>query len=115
MQRDADHLLDILQAVKAALGFLQGKTQTDSNRDLQCQFAVVRAIEIIGEAANRVSRETCGAHPEIPWREMIAMRNRMIHDYDEVDLDIVWDTVHNDLPPLVERVETLLPHDSGSS
>ena len=115
MQRDADYLLDILQAVKAALVFLRGKTQADFNRDLQCQFAVVRAIEIIGEAANRVSQETCAAHPEIPWREMIAMRNRMIHDYDEVDLDIVWDTVHNDLPPLVERVEALLPHDSGSS
>jgi uncharacterized protein with HEPN domain len=69
------------------------------------QLALVRLIEIIGEAATRVSKETRAACPIIPWDDVIGMRNKLIHGYDSVDLDILWDTVTDDLPPLIEELE----------
>ena len=63
---------------------------------------------MIGEAANTVSKETQAGHPEIPWRKMSGLRNRLIHGYFNVNLDIVWDTLRQDLPPLVEQLSRLL-------
>jgi uncharacterized protein with HEPN domain len=77
-------------------------------REVQIQDAVIRRIEIIGEAARRVSDETKATYPDIPWKEMAGMRNLMIHDYDNVDLSIVWQTVQKDLPFLIGRFESLL-------
>jgi uncharacterized protein with HEPN domain len=71
-------------------------------------FALVRAIEIIGEAASRVGEETREAHPDLPWQDMTGMRNRIIHAYFDVDLDRVWDTVTEDLPPLMVRLRAIL-------
>jgi uncharacterized protein with HEPN domain len=109
MRRDDDYLLDILQAARNATSFVAGKTYEGFSEDVQCHFAVVRAIEIIGEAARNVSDEFRLAHPEIPWRDTIATRNRMIHGYNEVDLAIVWDTVRDDIPKLIALVEPLVP------
>jgi uncharacterized protein with HEPN domain len=109
MRRDADYLLDILQAARLALGFVSGKTSQEFCADVQCHFAAVRAVEVIGEAANRVSDTTRQQHPELPWRQMISMRNRLIHGYDELDLALVWDTIHNDIPPLIALLEPLVP------
>jgi uncharacterized protein with HEPN domain len=109
MQRDPESLVDILQASRIALSFVSGKTKDDFVRDIQCHYAVVRAIEIIGEAANRVSDKFKDAHSQLPWRDMVTMRNRMIHVYDDVDLDVVWDTVHRDLPELIRLIEPLAP------
>ena len=69
-------------------------------------------MEIIGEAASRLSAETRAAHPPIPWREIVGMRNRLVHAYFEIDLRLVWDTVRNDLPPLIARLEPLVPPES---
>lgn len=77
--------------------------------DLQCHFAAVRAVEIIGEAATRVSQETRQDYPQLPWRQMISMRNRLIHGYDDLDLEVVWDTIRNDIPPLIALLEPLVP------
>jgi uncharacterized protein with HEPN domain len=73
--------------------------------DTQCQDAVIRRIEIIGEAARRVSEDSREAHPQLPWQAMVGMRNVMIHDYDDIDLGVVWETLQNDLSPLVKQLE----------
>ena len=77
--------------------------------DTQCQDAVIRRIEIIGEAARRVSEDSREAHPQLPWQAMVGMRNVMIHDYDDIDLGVVWETVQNDLSPLVKQLEEVVP------
>lgn len=113
MRRDADYLLDILQAAKLANEFAAGKSFEEFCADFQCHFAAVRAIEIIGEAANRISEVTRQEHPELPWRQMISMRNRLIHGYDDLDLDIVWDTIRNDIPPLINLLEPLVQEEES--
>ena len=109
MSRDSVHLLDILRAAKLALSYLEGKTKEQFFYDMQCQDAVIRRLEIIGEAAGRVSSDTTTKYPDLPWGKMVGMRNIMIHEYDDVDLTIVWDTVQNDLPTLIALLEPLIP------
>lgn len=77
--------------------------------DTQRQDSVIRRIEIIGEAARRISTETMAALPAIPWRSMVGMRNLLIHDYDDVDLQIVWQTAQHDLPRLITLIQPLVP------
>jgi len=108
MQRDAAYLEDILTAARLALGYVEGKDLDEFVRDVQCQDATVRRLEIIGEAARRISAETRARHPELPWDEMIGMRNIMVHEYDAVDLTIVWETVRNDLPGLIEKIAGII-------
>ena len=69
-------------------------------------------LEVIGEAAGKISDELKAAHPEIPWHEMVGMRNRLIHEYFRISLQTVWDTVQKDLPELIDRLEALLPGES---
>ena len=71
-------------------------------------LALVRLVEIVDEAANRVSKEGQVARPQIPWREIIGMRNRIVHGDDQVDFNILWDTIHDDLPPLIEKLKATL-------
>ncbi len=108
MQRDKEYLLDILEAAKLALEYVRGKTREEFFNDLQCQDAVIRRLEVIGEAARRISEETQFSYPDLPWSDMIGMRNVMIHEYDDVDLVIVWETVHNDLPQLIDSLEKII-------
>ena len=108
MQRDSEFLLDILEAAKLAVSYVGEKSKEDFLKDVQCQDAVIRRFEIIGEASRRISEETRISHSELPWGEMIAMRNVMIHEYDDVDLVIVWETVKNNLPSLIESLERIL-------
>ena len=103
MSRDDTYLVDILESAKIALDYVFDKSWDEFYEDIQCQDAVVRRIEIIGEAARRVSQETRDKHPQIPWREMTSMRNLVIHEYDVVDINQVWDTAQNKIPPLIEE------------
>ena len=112
MQRDQVYLLDILEAARLAVSYVQGVQVDDFLVNTQLQDSVIRRIEIIGEAARRVSEQTKAAHPDLPWREMVGMRNLMIHEYDDVDLWAVWETVQNDLPGLIARL-TPLVHREG--
>lgn len=73
------------------------------------QSAVIRQIEVIGEAASLISTEFCVDHPEIPWRKMVDMRNRLIHGYSRVRLDLVWQAVRDDIPSLIALIEPLTP------
>ncbi len=75
----------------------------------------MRALEIIGEAANKVTNETRELLPLLPWHEIIGMRNRIIHAYDRVDYDVVWDTANLSIPRLIELLETFLPPETDGS
>ena len=73
------------------------------------QHAIVRTLEIVGEAARKISQEFKDTHPDIPWHKMIGMRHRLIHDYLHVNLETVWDTIRNDIPGLIEVIGPLVP------
>ena len=109
MSRDTEYLVDILEAAKLALAYVSGKSKDEFLKDTQCQDAVIRRLEIIGEAARRISDETRAKYGKLPWKAMVGMRNVMIHEYDDIDLVIVWDTVQNDLPRLVAALEEVVP------
>ena len=99
------HMLD--HAIEAvALCSHKGRTDLDTDRLLN--LALVRLIEIVGEAANRVTPATRDKLLEIPWKEIVGMRNRIVHGYDAVDFDILWTVVTQDLPPLITRLSTFL-------
>jgi uncharacterized protein with HEPN domain len=108
MQRDRAYIQDILDAARLAMSYLDGLSEEDFAHDTQIQDAVIRRIEIIGEAARRVSPQVQRANLQIPWSEMIGMRNLMIHDYDDVDVHVVWNTVQQDLPQLIVELAPLL-------
>jgi uncharacterized protein with HEPN domain len=99
----------ILDAAHQALAFLRGRSRADLDQDAMLSLALVRLLEIIGEAARGVSAATRESHPGIAWSQMAGMRDRLIHGYFDVNLDIVWETVNQDLPHLVAQLEQILP------
>ena len=105
MSKDNAYLEDILEAAKAIRRFTDGVSREAFKTNEEKYEAVNRKLEIIGEAARRLSPAARNLFPEIPWRLVTAMRNILIHDYDDVDLDVVWDTIQRDVPPLIERLE----------
>lgn len=107
-ERDQTRLYDMRNEAQRACKFLQDKTQIDLETDDLLAYAVVRAIEIIGEAGSKVTEETRAQYPQIAWRNIIGMRNRIIHEYNDVDLDIVWEVVHRNLPQLIAQLEQIL-------
>jgi len=109
MSRDEVYLHDILESARLATEYARGKTREQFLADVQLQDAVLRRLVILGEAARRVSDAGRQAHPDLPWREMIGIRNIVVHEYDDVDLVMVWDAVTKDLPPLVKALDKLLP------
>ncbi|MEW6355534.1 MAG: DUF86 domain-containing protein [Planctomycetota bacterium] len=115
MWRDDAYLLDILIAARRALEFSRGLTWEQFDQSHLHQAAIVRTLEIIGEAAGRLSKEIKAAHPEIPWDGMIGMRNRLIHEYFRVDLAKVWDVVQNEVPVLIRLISPLVPPDDEVS
>jgi uncharacterized protein with HEPN domain len=109
MSRDEVYLLDILDAARLAMEYLRGKTREQFLEDVQAQDAVIRRLAVMGEAARRVSEARRRSLPQLPWREIIGIRNLVVHEYDDVDVGVVWDTVSRDLPALVAALEELLP------
>jgi len=114
MRRDEAYLLDILLAARRACQFLEGLRWERFLRSELHQNAVMRPLGVIGEAASRISQETQDEYPEIPWQQMIGMRNRLVHEYFRVDLATVWETVRTDLPSLIELIEPLVPPEDES-
>lgn len=101
---DAIRLKHMLDAGGEIVTFVNGRSREDLDTDRMLVHSIVRCIEIIGEAASQVTAETRQEFSVIPWGNMIGMRNRLIHAYFEIDLDRVWDTVIDDLPPLLEEL-----------
>ena len=96
-----DHAQEAIELVAA-------RNRSDLDNDRMLELSLTRLLEIVGEAANRVPREQRTTYSAIPWPDIIGIRNRMIHGYDHVDLDVVWRTIHDDLPPLVRELDQIL-------
>lgn len=99
------HMLD--HAHEAA-AMAAGRTRGDLDADRQFNLAPVRLLEIVGEAAARVPHDFRDQHPQVPWRDIADLRNRLIHGYDMVDFDRMWSIIHDDLPPLIEQLQAIL-------
>jgi uncharacterized protein with HEPN domain len=108
MRTDEAYLRDMLNAARDALEFGRGLTFEQFQASLLHQMAILKAIEIIGEAASRISPAFHAAHPEIPWQAIIGMRHRLVHGYFEVDYQRVWDTLQRDIPALIAQLETMM-------
>ena len=109
MLRDDAALLDILRAARLALEFTQGMDRTAFLRDAKTQSAVLHQLLLLGEAVKRLSEAFREQHPQIPWRMIAGMRDKLIHEYDEVDFQGVWRTLTSDLPELIQTIQPLSP------
>lgn len=96
------HMLD---AAREAMSYTGGRKRSDLDRDRMLVHSLVRCIQIIGEAASRVTAQGRSETPAIPWPDIVSMRNRLIHAYFDINLDLVWDTAVDDLPPLIAALE----------
>ena len=106
--RDLVRLEHMRAAAREAMGLVAGKARPDLDRDRLLNLALVRLLEIVGEAAARVTPGLRVAHPEVPWPAIVGLRNRLIHGYDSVDFDRLWAILTGDLPPLVAALDALL-------
>jgi uncharacterized protein with HEPN domain len=88
---------------------MRDRTRADLDIDRALGLAIIRCLEILGEAASRISVAIRKRYPTIPWPQIIGMRNRLVHGYDIVDYDVVWSTVTEDLPPLITELEKIVP------
>ena len=111
-ERVEDYLRHIAEAIERSVGYVQELDNAAAlERDHKTQAAVIRNIEILGEAANRIQKqapEFITAYPSLPWNQMRGMRNRMIHNYFDVNADLLWSTVNEDLPKLKRQIDELL-------
>ena len=108
MKDDLFYIENILQSIDRIQSYISGKDHGTFVSDFITQDAVVRQLEIIGEATKRVSKDFRNNYPDIPWADMAGMRDVLIHDYIDVDLEIVWKTIHADLPELHELIRQLI-------
>jgi uncharacterized protein with HEPN domain len=106
---DEIRLRHILDYSREAIALAAKHSRADLDADRMLQLSRVRLVEIVGEAAGRVSPNTRQKHPQIPWLQIAGMRNRLIHGYDFVDYEILWQTVGEDIPALVAALEPLIP------
>jgi uncharacterized protein with HEPN domain len=106
---DLIRLRHILDAAREAGRFVHNRRRDDLDHDRQLVWALVKAVEIIGEAAHQVSPDTREQLPGIPWSRIVGMRHRLVHAYFDINLDVLWKTVQEGLPPLVAEIEKLVP------
>jgi uncharacterized protein with HEPN domain len=99
-----DYLQDMLEAGNKAIQFLQNMSLEDFKKDEKTQYAVIRALEIIGEASKKVPLQVKEQFPDISWKAIAGMRDKMVHDYMGINQVVVWKAVVEDLPPLVEQL-----------
>ncbi len=108
LDNDMVRLHHILDAAREAVTFSQGRSQKDLYSDRMLNLSLVRLLEIIGEAARGISPMCRAAHPEVAWQKMAGMRDRLVHGYFDINLDVVWETVTADLPPLLSQLENII-------
>ena len=114
MWRDDAYLLDMLIAARNVRRYSEGVTRERFMSDSILQNALMHLIQIIGEAARKVSPECRKAHPEIPWAEIVGVRHRLVHQYFKIIPEKVWDVVERDLPALIALLEPLVPPDEDA-
>lgn len=105
---DKIRIMHMVDAATEAISFIEGKSKSDLIYNRMMVLSIIKEVEIIGEAASKVSAETKIKFPIIPWQDIIWMRNRLIHGYFDVDLDIVWNTVITDLPDLLVKLKSII-------
>lgn len=109
MLRDSESLIDIERAAKRILRYINGISRAELETNDEKVSAILYQITIIGEATKRLSPKIRQQHPEIPWRDIAGIRDILVHEYDQVDLDVIWDVVQSKLPELLVLIEPLLP------
>ena len=116
MRKDDEvRLRHMHDAAREALSFVRERTRGDLDNDRQLVLALLKETEIVGEAASRVTEPTRRSLPEMPWDRIVGMRNRLVHAYFDINLDIVWKTVQEDLPGLIALLERTVPPGTGSA
>lgn len=105
---DFIRLKHMLEAAYICLQFGEGKEKIDLKTDQMLSFAIIRALEIFGEAASRISNEFQKSHTHVPWKAIIGMRNRLIHAYFDIDYDIVWAAINDEIPLIIPVLEELI-------
>ena len=109
MKREyTDYLNDMLENAEKALSFVEGMEFDDFQKDDKAVYAVIRAFEIIGEAARQIPENVREANPDIPWREITGMRNKLTHEYFGVNMKVVWRTVKEDLPVIIPALKEMI-------
>ena len=98
----------VLEAIELIESFMKARSTADLSNDAMLRFAVVKQLEIIGEATSRITPETLGMEPTVPWNQVVLMRHLLVHDYYRIDVPTVWSTVNNDLGPLKQAILRLL-------
>lgn len=106
---DAAAIHDMLRAAETVVRYLSGKTREDYEGEPMLRHAVERNLEIIGEAARRLTQQFIAEHPQVPWRAVMATRHILAHEYDEVDNEIVWRIAQVHVPELIRQLRPLLP------
>jgi uncharacterized protein with HEPN domain len=107
-RRDADYLGDIAEAMRRIIAYTEGLTYAGFLEDAKTQDAVIRNLQVLGEAVKRLSPAMRRAHPALPWREMAALRDKLVHDYFGIRHTIIWAVARQELPMLLPQVEALL-------
>ena len=105
---DRVRVLHMIDAGEAALQFVASRSRADLDNDRMLLFALVRAVEVMGEAAGKISDNTRSAHKDLPWTAIVGMRNRLIHGYFDIDTDIVWKTVSEEIPDLLPKLRVIV-------
>jgi uncharacterized protein with HEPN domain len=112
--RDLGRLQHMLEHIERAEQFMQAKTLADLENDAMLRYAVVKCLEIIGEAAYMLTLEFKESHPDTPWNVIIKMRHVLVHGYYSIQMPIVWDIVHNDFPVLRPQIEKYIKEEENT-
>ena len=112
--RDLVYVGHMLDMARKAVGKVIGLTHDAYDADENLRLALTHLVQVIGEAGRNVSSDFCNEHPEIPWQDIVGMRNKVVHDYLGVDEDIVWQVVTEDLPTLIASLDEILTSDSDT-
>jgi uncharacterized protein with HEPN domain len=111
MNRDLSYLLDLAKFAQTILQLTENMSESEFEEDRKTQLAVLYEITVIGEVVKRLSPEFRSNHPSIVWKQIAGMRDKLVHDYDEVKISVIWQVVENNIPELLDYITPLLPHE----